>query len=313
MNGTPDSWILSEDYAGLRAQAVGLAEALGLSPDVRALAPRPPWKWFPAALWPNPLAAVREALHGAPPGIVIGAGGMAGAVLARLRRPGCAVIQVQNPRMKLGRFDLVVANTHDEISGPNVISIRTAIHRVTPARLAAEAELWRARFERFRRPLVAVLIGGSNGRYTLDADVGGKLARQLADMARRDNVGVVVTPSRRTDPAVTRALAEALAPFGGWVWTYGDGENPYFGMLALADMIVVTQDSVSMISEAAATHAPVLFAPLPGKSRRQQIFLDLMVQAGRVRPFEGRFVSWQAAPLDDTPAAAAEVRRRLGF
>ena len=91
------------------------------------------------------------------------------------------------------------------------------------------------------------------------------------------------------------------------------GENPYFGMLALADMIVVTQDSVSMISEAAATAAPVCFAPLPGRSRRQGLFLQMMRDEGRVRPFEGRFAPFPVTPLNDTPEAAALMRRRLGL
>ena len=55
---------------------------------------------------------------------------------------------------------------------------------------------------------------------------------------------------------MTALIREALRPVGGWVWDF-TGENPYFGILALADMLVVTQDSVSMISEAAATAVPV--------------------------------------------------------
>jgi hypothetical protein len=221
-------------------------------------------------------------------------------------------VQVQNPRIDISRFDMIVANCHDELTGPNVFVTRTALHRVTPTRLAAEAEAWRDRLAAYRRPLVAVLLGGSNGRYRLDRDAGATLAADLATMAQRDRVGVVVTPSRRTDPAVTDLIRGALAPNGGWVWDF-NGENPYFGLLALADLIVVTQDSVSMISEAAATAAPVMFAALPGSSRRQQIFLDTMMQEDRIRPFAGRFTTWKVAPLNDTPAAAAEMRHRLGF
>ena len=84
-------------------------------------------------------------------------------------------------------------------------------------------------------------------------------------------------------------------------------------MLGVADAIVVTQDSVSMISEAAATAAPVLIAPLPGRSRRQALFLDALLAEDRVRWFEGRLATWKVAPLDDTPVAADELRRRLGF
>jgi uncharacterized protein len=305
-------WVISEGLAGLRAQALGLAEAAGLTPDLRELKPAAPWKWIAAKFWPNPLAAVADAVKAPLPALAIGCGGMAGSVLAALRRRSMHVVQVQNPRMDISRFDLIVASRHDELTGPNVFVTRTALHRVTPNRLAAEAEAWRDRLAPYRRPLVAVLLGGSNGRYRLGRDVGARLATELATMAQRDKVGVVVTPSRRTDPAVTDLLRGALAPNGGWVWDF-TGENPYFGLLASADLIVVTQDSVSMISEAAATAAPVMFAPLPGWSRRQQIFLDSMMQDDRIRPFEGRFSTWKVAPLNDTPAAAAEMRHRLGF
>jgi mitochondrial fission protein ELM1 len=305
-------WILSEGLAGLQAQALGLAEAAGMTPEMRVLRPRGPWRFLPARLWPRPLSVVAESVRAPFPELVIGCGGMAGAVLAALRGRSRAVVQVQNPRMDIGRFDLIVANRHDELTGPNVIVTRTALHRVTPERLAAEAGRWHDRFSVLPRPLVAVLLGGSIGRYRLDATSGAKLAGDLAAMMRRDNVGIMVTPSRRTDPAVTDLIAEAIGPLGGLVWD-GIGDNPYFGMLALADLIVVTQDSVSMISEAAATSAPVLVAALPGRSRRQALFLKLMCDEGRVRMFDGRFSLWPVKPMNDTPEAAATMRQRLGL
>jgi uncharacterized protein len=305
-------WIVSEGLAGLQAQALGLAEAAELPSELRVLKPAAPWKWITAKLWPNPLVAVAEAVRAPLPDLVIGCGGMAAAVLAALRRQSTRVVQVQDPRMNLRHYDLIIANTHDELTGPNVVVTRTALHRVTPQRLAMEAERWWDRFSRYKRPLVAVLLGGSNGRYRLDREVARRLATDLISMIRHDDVGVVVTPSRRTDPAVTEILREALEPLGGWVWDF-QGENPYFGMLALADMIVVTQDSVSMISEAAATSVPVMVAPLPGKSRRQALFLKTMMNEGRVRMFDGRFAAWPVSPLNDTPLAAAEMKRRLGL
>ncbi|HUZ64638.1 MAG TPA: mitochondrial fission ELM1 family protein [Acetobacteraceae bacterium] len=308
----PRSWILSEAYAGLQSQALGLAERAGLTPDLRVLAARPPWSWLPARLWPAPLAVAGAAVSPPVPPLVIGCGGMAAAVGARLRRPGCAVVQVQNPRMDLARFDLVVANRHDELAGPNVIVTRTALHRVSSARLAAARAEWAGRFAHLPRPLVAVLVGGTNGRFRLDAAVAADLAAGLAAMMRADRVGLILTPSRRTDPVAARTLRETLAPLGADVWD-GSGENPYFGMLALADAIVVTIDSVSMVSEAAATAAPVLLAGLPGRSRRIGLFLDGLRADGRVRDFAGRLETWPVAAIDDTEAAAAEMRRRLGF
>jgi mitochondrial fission protein ELM1 len=221
-------------------------------------------------------------------------------------------VHVQHPRIDPARFDIVVVNRHDRLTGPNVLVTRTALHQVTPARLAAAAELWRPRLAHLPRPLVAVLVGGSNGRFRLDRDVGAGLARQLAEMMRLDRVGLAITPSRRTDPAVVATLAESLTPAGAYLWD-GTGDNPYFGLLALADTIIVTIDSVSMISEAVATRAPVMLARLPGRSARIGAFLAEMQASGRVRPFAGRNEAWPVEPLDDTAEVAAELRRRLGY
>jgi mitochondrial fission protein ELM1 len=309
----PSSWILTEPYAGLQSQALGLAEAADLSPDTRTLTARFPWNHVSAPRWPWPLHAVaRNAISGPRPGIILGCGGMAGAVGAALRGPNTRVVHIQNPRMAFTKFDLIIVNTHDEVRGPNVIVTRTALHRVTPERLAEAAAQWAPVFAHLPRPLVAVSVGGTNGRFTLDAAVARTLGQSLAEMMDEDRVGLMLTPSRRTDPAATQALRDALEPRGAYVWN-GAGENPYFGMLALADLIIVTIDSVSMVSEAAATAAPVMVAPLPGRSRRIGLFTDQLMADGRIRHFQGRYEHWPVAPLDDTAAAAQEMRRRLGF
>jgi mitochondrial fission protein ELM1 len=308
------SAILSEAYAGLQAQALGLAEAAGLAPRLAVLTPVPPWCWMAPRFWPAPLAAT--GLPPPPEPLLIGCGGVAAAVGAALRRRTRnrerLVVQVQNPRMDLRRFDLVVANRHDAIAGPNVIVTRTALHRATAARLAAARAEWTPRLAHLPRPLVAVLVGGSNGRFRLEAAEAAALAAALAGMMRQDGAGVALTPSRRTAPAAVAALRTTLQPLGGWIWD-GAGDNPYYGLLAVADAIVATIDSVSMISEAVATAAPVLVADLPGRSRRIARFMAGLQGDGRVRRFTGRLEMWHTHPLDDTQAAADEMRHRLGF
>lgn len=302
--------ILCAPLAGLRSQAIGLAEAAGWQPTLHDLVPRGLWRHVPAVLWPNPLRAVRpESLPDPIPDITIGCGGKAAAVVAAM--PGTRRVIIQHPRMSLRRFDLVVANRHDGISGANVIVIRTALHRVTPQRLGLEAEIWRPRFAHLPRPLVAVLIGGSNGRYRLGKPEAEQLAAQLVRIMEQDGAGIALTPSRRTDPEAIAILRDALVPRGAFVWDFA-GENPYFGMLALADAIVATCDSVSMISEAAATKAPLFIHRLPGHSRRQALFLGDMLALGRARDFAGRLENWNVTPIDDTREAAEDMRRRLG-
>ena len=304
------SIVLSEPYAGLQAQAVGLAEAAGLKPALVSLQPRAPWRWVSARFWPAPLRAVR--LQDPGNAVVISAGGTAAVIAAALRGPRRPAVQVQHPRIDPTRFDLIVVNRHDGLTGPNVVVTRTALHRATPARLAEAAALWAPRLAHLPRPLVAVLVGGSNGRFRLDAGVASALGASLAAMMQADRVGLALTPSRRTAQDARAALHSAVTPLGGWVWDMA-GDNPYFGLLALADAIVVTEDSVSMVSEAVATSAPVLLAALPGRSRRIRLFNRFLQEDGRVRPFAGRLELWPVTPIDDTQAAADEMRRRLDF
>ncbi|PYD79885.1 mitochondrial fission ELM1 family protein [Komagataeibacter sucrofermentans] len=306
--------VIAPDLAGMRSQTFGLARRAGLAPELHALAPRGLWRHMPAAWWPAPLRAI------SPLGLpdtyrdhpVISIGGSGGAVGAALKREGACVIQVQNPRLSPARFDLVIANHHDRLRGPNVVLTRTALHGVTPALLAQAREEWLPRLAHLPRPLVSVLVGGGNGRFRLGPAEGAALAGELAAMMRRDRVGIALTPSRRTDPAVCHELQRALAGPDAWVWDQ-TGPNPYLGLLACADAIVVTMDSVSMVSEAVATSVPVMVAALPGRSRRIGHFLRELEQAGRIRPFAGRLETWEVMPLDDTELAAQAVRHYCGL
>ena len=309
------AWVLTEGHAGMESQALGLAEALGVAPEVRRVRARRPWDWLPGSLWPAPLLGVTtEAgrLRAPWPAVAVTCGNVAAPVGAALRRRGVRAVHVQHPKMDPARFDVVVAARHDGLTGPNVVVARNALHRVTPQRLAEARAAWEPRLRHLPRPLVAVLLGGSNGRFRLDGEVARKLATQLGVMMRMDKAGRVVTPSRRTAPEVTRAMAERLGPLGAMVWD-GRGDNPYFGLLALADAIVVTCDSVSMMSEAVATSAPVMVVDLPGRSRRIGAFIAMLQQERRVRPFAGRLQRWAVTKLDDTPEVAAATRRMIGL
>ncbi|WP_284258111.1 mitochondrial fission ELM1 family protein [Acidocella aquatica] len=305
--------ILCTDLAGLRAQALGLAEAAGMDADMRTLEFQPPWDKISPRLWPNIHWAVgADAFEPPLPAVVLGCGGAGARVAAGLRGPGVKAVAIQHPRMNLNKFDLVMAARHDGITGANVIVTRTALHRVTQPRLAAELIKWAPVFAPYRRPLLAVLLGGSNGRYRFEAAQGRELAGHLAALIRRDRIGVVITPSRRTAPEIVKILRETLEPLGGWIWD-GAGENPYFGMLACADAILCTADSVSMVSEAVATSVPVFLLRLPGKSARIGAFMDSLVDAGRVHDFAGKLELWDTQSLDDTQMAAQQMRDRLGL
>jgi mitochondrial fission protein ELM1 len=314
--GQARCWVLSDGKAGTEVQSLGLAEALGFEPEIKRIAVRAPWRWLPPGLWIQPLRSL--APDGAPlappwPEVLIASGRLTAAPALAVRRAGrggCFTIQIQDPKVAPRRFDLVVAPRHDRLSGANVVSMLGALHRVTPRRLAEAAARHGPDLAYLPRPRVAVLIGGTSRAYRMTPLGARRLGAQLASLARDQGAGLMITVSRRTEAANEAALRAALEGVPAAFWD-GRGANPYLGYLALADALIVTADSVTMISEAAATGRPVHVAALEGGSAKFRRFHAAMREAGITRPFAGRIEAWSYARLDETGRIAAEVKRRL--
>lgn len=308
-SGEPLTWALHDGKAGMRSQVLGLAEAVGFRLIERPLAIRLPWRWLPPQLWVRPLSAPDTRLTPPWPDLIIACGRSAARPAAAIRQASgghTVAAQIQDPKIGRNAFDLFVAPAHDRLRGPRVIHTLGAVHRVTPARLAAEPDRFPA-LARLPRPILSVLIGGNNSTYRLTLGRLAEIAEAIARVVRASGGAALVTPSRRTGEAGIALLREQLAGIPGEVWD-GTGDNPYFAYLALADALCVTADSVSMVSEAAATGKPVHILDLPGGNRKFARFHRTMREAGITRPFAGRIESWTYPIPDDTARAGAAVR-----
>lgn len=309
-------WAVSDGSAGMENQCVALAEALGLTPVVKRVRLRQPWR----RLTPFLRLGSRFAAHpaGDPvappwPDLLIGCGRQSTAVsfaVRRASRGATFTVHIQDPQVSPRLFDLVIVPQHDRLRGPNVIVTRGSLHRLTPALLAEAAARHAVLLESLPHPRVAVLVGGSNAVYRLTPTIMGDVAEALARLARQTGAGLMVTPSRRTGTDNEAILRARFAGLPAAVWD-GSGENPYFAFLALADHVVVTCDSVNMLSEACSTGKPVHVVELEGGSAKFRGFLDGLYADGLARPFRGTLDSWSYAPLQETALAAAEVRRRM--
>lgn len=306
-------WVLHDGKPGMRSQALGLAEAAGFPFSEISLSVRRPWTWLPPQLWLAPLAAVRAgscALSSPWPDLVIGCGRNTVRPALAVRRAGGAAtlaVHVQDPNFRRGEFDLLVVPEHDRLRGPHVLVTKAALHRVTPQRLEAERHRFPA-LETLRRPILGVLIGGSNRAYRLGLSQLAGIAEGIAAALKSTDGSAVVTASRRTGAAGLALLRERLAGNAATIWD-GSGDNPYYAYLALADVLLVTADSVSMISEAAATGKPVYILGLEGGDGKFDRFHATMKNLGITRAFAGRIESWSYRPLDDNDRAGAALRQ----
>ena len=311
---SPVAWVLHDGKAGMRSQALGLAEATRFRLVEKPLGIRRPWDTLPPQLWPRSRWTVWDGpsqLAPPWPDLVIGCG--RNTVVPALAIRGAAgrstfLAQVQDPRMRRAEFDLLVVPEHDRLRGPNVIVSRGAMHRVTPLLLAAGRNRFAA-LAAIPRPVVTVLIGGGNRAYRLNLHRIAEIADAIARILRERGGCALVTPSRRTGEAGWKLIQDRLAGLPAIVWD-GSGENPYFAYLALADAFLVTADSVSMISEAAATGKPVYILDLAGGSAKFSRFHRLMREAGITRPFAGHLETW-TYPIPQETARSGAVLRDL--
>jgi mitochondrial fission protein ELM1 len=320
MSSSDICWVLTTGEAGHRSQALGLAEAVGLPIIEKRIVLRAPWSWLPGGVLPMPLAALApsgEALTPPWPRLVIACGRRSiGAALATKRVSGGRTIAVyiQNPEFGRARFDLVVALQHDGIDGRNVVTVPVAPHRVTPTRLREAAEEWRERLATDGAPLLGVLLGGDNGRYRLTDAVVAGLIQILRKAHDEHGFHALLTPSRRTGQRPKRFLSDALGR-ESWARLWDErGDNPFLGLLALSDRLIVTGESISMISEALAAGSPVHVLPLEGESRRHDAFLSRIRQENLVSVIESGDLDWGFAgggPINGTEEPAARLREML--
>lgn len=315
MKGPPRLWVLTLGHAGFESQAIGLAEAIGGDIAIKRAGPRFPWGMIPPALMLPPLHALTpgsDALTPPWPDMVISCGRRVAALALAIKRASHGAVKavhVQDPPCP-SAFDLVAAPAHDRLSGPNVLVTDGALHRVTPAKLADAAATFGPSLAKLGRPLVAVLIGGSNRRYRMTEASVRALCAGLGRLARERGARFCVTASRRTGEANAAILKAALADLPARLWD-GTGANPYLGYLALADAIVVTSDSVSMASEAVSTGKPVYVFDLEGGGVRFERFHAHLRALGMTRRFDGTLDTWRYAPPDDTARVAAAARALL--
>jgi len=137
------------------------------------------------------------------------------------------------------------------------------------------------------------------------------LSKQLAVLSDQGG-SLMITPSRRTGTDNMVILNEALRGKPAFIWN-GEGDNPYYGMLGLADVILVTCDSVNMVSEACSTGKPVLVIDLPGGSDKFRRFHQAMRDDGLTRPFKGEIEKWNYSALDDRRLVAERISEMLGM
>jgi mitochondrial fission protein ELM1 len=308
-------WVLHDGAAGNRRQALALASAMGMPTREWTLKANAPARWFAPRIAPYARFqyAYALALGEVPPTVAIGCGRLAAMATRLAGAAGARTVQVLDPRIDPKHWDVVVAPTHDHLRGENVVTMLGSLNEVDEAWLRRARERWRELLA-LPGPRTAVLIGGPTAATPFDDEDLAKLCEKLEGTLARDGGRLLVCGSRRTPKAWAEALRARFDNTHHALWfDDSDGDNLYDGALACAQRIVVTPDSVNMVSEACATTLPVFVAE-PGRAHgRISEFLRELVARGRVRTQRAALEEFECEPLREGARVAARVRQRLNL
>lgn len=263
--GSITVWCLLGKKAGDNTQVRALAEELGFAVMEKFITARP-WELLSHLGSGVTLAGIDKpqssALEAPWPDIVISAGRRNEPVARWIQRQSggrTRLVHIGRPWAPLSVWDLVVTTPQYFLPDqPNILHNSLPLHRVSGDELNSAGEHLRPQLADLPRPWVAVLMGGDSGRFVMTRSKGQRLGALAQDLAAASGGSLLVTDSARTPRPAGDALQEQLGSVPHYCYRWGSGgDNPYRGLLALADAFVVTGESMSMLGEAVDTGRPL--------------------------------------------------------
>lgn len=315
----PTCWVLISDIPALRKQTTGIAKALGIPYEEKIVARKKPWCWLPKRCYLGAFKQLTKKSHLlAPPwpDIIIACGQNTipfSLAIRRANKGKTKLVYIQTPNINPNCFDLIIAPTHDQLNKPNLIETFGATHDLSTATLREAAKEFTPTFLHYPSPFLSIFIGGASKKYAFSAKQAALLANTIIEIAKNYHGTVLVSPSRRTGEENCHYLARRFQAQKNIYFYNGISKNPYMGLLALSETIMVTDDSVSMISEACFTGVPVYLLALPERIQRKKIeqFITEAIERNLVRYYQGSIESWNKEPLDEVNRILPQIKECL--
>ena len=303
--------LLTQGMHGMVSQVEGLARALGLTYKHQSIKLKPFWNLLPPKLTPISENLVKEKFV-CDSKVIISCGRKSVIPsIALKKRLGKEIftIHIQDPKVSLKHFDLVISPEHDNIKGDNVLTTKGAIHYLTKKEIKDNLNYLNVNKE--KKKLVAFIIGGPNKYYNYNDQIIHQLFTKIKTLFTPDKYKIIIVPSYRTPEKIIKKAFDTFN-FNHIVIKTVD-KKAYLSALALAENIVVTCDSSSMISEAALTGKPIYIASIlpKKKDKRFQRFRNLFRELNIIRNLGEEIEDWNYQKLDETNRVANIIKKKI--
>ncbi|MDH3900136.1 MAG: mitochondrial fission ELM1 family protein [Gammaproteobacteria bacterium] len=269
--GSPRTWVVLGDKQGDNAQVEAIVQALPWPCERRHIQVLDEFVFGKPKVGPTLYHIDRERsdpLEPPWPDLILTIGRRPANVALWIRKQSgghTKIVIVGKPSSMPDDYDLVIYSAENQFPPrTNLQGISLPLMRIDAAAVDAAAETWEPRFADLPRPLTVFLVGGPTGPFIFNDTAIRRLLSTITRVLDETHGSAYITTSRRTPPAAVDALRNRL-PEGAqlFAWTAEARENPYHGLLGLADGFVVTGDSISMMVEVIRLRKPLAIFPLP--------------------------------------------------
>jgi len=304
--------LLTEGLHGMISQVEGLAKALDLDYFHEKVELNSPWNLVPPSLTPKKKFIFKNQIN-KEYDVIISCGRKSvipSIVLKKNSNKKIVNIHIQNPKVSLENFDIVVAPDHDSLDGPNVLISKGAIHYLTLDEIEKAKDYLVSKIEK-QKEVVTLILGGPTKYYNYDNESMIQIFSKINKQILEKNMQLIIIPSNRTPEKIIQFAKEYFNK--NRLIIDNVDKQAYLSSLALAKYIIVTCDSSSMISEAALTGKPVYVAMIPAmrSDKRFQKFRNLLESMNIIRKLEDSLDTWSYEKLDETNRIAKQIKEKL--
>ena len=303
--------LLTEGMHGMISQVEGLAKALNLEFIHEKIELNNFWKFIPPSLTPVKKFIFKNNIV-KNFDIVISCGRKSvipSIYLKKKYKNKIMNIHIQDPKVSLDNFDFIVAPEHDGLEGRNVLKSKAAIHYLRDYELEQNKNYLKSKIN--KEKLVSVIFGGPNKYYDYNEKIVDKIFQKIKDNFIDKDYQLIFIPSMRTPQKIIEKAKNYFDE--NQIIVTNIDKKAYLSSLKLADYIVVTCDSTSMISEAAMTGKPIYIAQMPAikKNSRFKKFFALFESLNITRDLENSVDNWNYEKLNETDKISRYIKEKL--
>ena len=306
--------LLTEGMHGMISQVEGMAKALSAEFSHKIIRLSFPWNLIPPKFTPISDIILKDKIsltEEENPDLIISCGrkSVIPSIFLKKKNPKIFTIHIQNPKVNFKNFDAIISPEHDNLSGNNVYSSKGAIHYITESEINNAKSYLKKDIN--SEKVVSLILGGPNKYYNFDADQLVNIFNQIKSDFISQGYKAIVIPSMRTPKRSIELAIKEMGSFG-YVVNRVD-KQAYLSAYALANYIIVTCDSTSMISEAATSGKPIYIARMKPKKNdyRFKRFFKLFREMGIARNLGEKVETWTYNKHNEAERIAAEIKNKI--